>query len=100
MKNNNIVNVVRKNDGSNQWQVRLTRNNVTRSKVFTDSKFKSTGQALDAAIAHVEYLRGLSWPRFIAPVITSYRKGKTQSSNLSYDHFMVPTNVLASYINA
>jgi hypothetical protein len=76
------------------------RKNVRRTKAFNDIKYGSAGQALDAAIAHVEYLEGLSWPRFIAPVITSYRKSKTQSSNLSYDHFMVPTNVLASYINA
>lgn len=99
MNNNNIVNVTRVT-GKNTWQVRVSRNNVLRSKAFSDSKHGSAGQALDAAIAHVEYLEGLSWPRFIAPVITSYRKGKTQSSNLSYDHFMVPTNVLASYINA
>ena len=99
MKNNNIVNVTRMT-GQNTWQVRIGRNNVLRSKAFSDSKHGSAGQALDAAIAHAKYLQDLSWPRYIAPVITSYRKSKTQSSNLSYDHFMVPTNVLARYINA
>ena len=99
MKNNNIVNVTRRGP-KNTWQVQVMRNNVRRSKMFSDNKHGSAGQALDAAIAHVQYLEDLSWPRFIAPVITSYRKSKTQSSNLSYDHFMVPTNVLARYINA
>jgi hypothetical protein len=97
--NNNIVNVCRKTDG-NQWLVRVQRKNVLRAKTFSDSKFKSTGRALDAALAHGKYLESISWPRFIAPVITNYRKSKTQSSNSSYNHFMVPTNVLTSYINA
>jgi len=90
--NNNIVNVTRR--PNNMWQTQVTRNNVSRSKRFSDSKYKGVGKALDAALAYGAYLQAISWARFAAPVITSYRK-----KGSSYNHFAVATKALARYTN-
>lgn len=93
MKNNNIVNVTRLTN-RNTWSARVNRNNVSRSKSFSDSKYKGAGKALDAALAYGAYLQAISWARFAAPVITSYRK-----KGSSYNHFAVATKALARYTN-
>ena len=77
--NNNIVNVTRR--PSNMWQTQVTRNNVSRSKRFSDSKYKGAGKALDAALAYGAYLQGISWTRFAAPA-------KAINKAKDYVHFL------------
>lgn len=65
---NNTKNITRL-ESYNGWQVRVTKNNITRSKFFSDNTYSTAGYALDSAIAHRDYLKSISLTRFIAPAV-------------------------------
>ena len=65
---NNTKNITRL-ESYNGWQVRVTKNNITRSKFFGDNAYSTAGYALDTAIAYRDYLNSISLTRFIAPAV-------------------------------
>ena len=65
---NNTKNITRL-ESYNGWQVRVTKNNITRSKFFSDNTYSTAGYALDSAIAYREYINSISLTRFIAPAV-------------------------------
>ena len=65
---NNTKNITRL-ECYNGWQVRVTNNNITRSKFFGDNAYSTAGYALDSAIAYRDYLNSISLTRFIAPAV-------------------------------
>ena len=63
----NVISVYR--GQSNNWQVRVTRNSIERTKIFSDSQYGSSGKALDAGIKYRDYLNSISITRFAAPAV-------------------------------